>query len=288
MGIDLGKSTNKGTALLKFAHQFQPDPILEDPYLSWFFDKSVAQSLQEDFLGLGLEPTDEVQRFQQIAYWYIVLREKVGDEVITDAITSGCQQLLLLGSGYDTRFLRLPIVQESRVATFEVDLPQTIHDKQVYLTNQLGHIPNGLTLVPLDFNQDDLNRLTHHGFDPTLATAYVWQGVSYYLPQESVSQVLDTVRSQMTPDSVLVFDACSPLMTYKNDQIPGIAASIDRLTEIGEPYLFGMDGDEMKAWLEEKGFQQVKILQQDDLEERFLHRRTLPNNMWYVAIAKVS
>lgn len=58
------------------------------------------------------------------------------------------------------------------------------------------------------------------------------------------------------------------------------------LTEIGEPYRFGMSGDEMKVWLEEKGFQAIEILQQDDLEEQFLHRRTLPNNMWYVAIAR--
>ena len=75
-------------------------------------------------------------------------------------------------------------------------------------------------------------------------------------------------------------------MTVKNDQIPGVAESIDRLTEIGEPYQFGMYGNEMKEWLEEKGFQDIEILQQDDLEERILRKRTLPNNMWYVVAAR--
>lgn len=286
MSFDLGKATNKGTAMIKLAHQFQPEVILPDQYVSWFFDNSTIEYLQKDGLNLGKEPIDDGQRFLQIAYWYIVLREKHGDEVITQAISSGCRQLLLLGAGYDTRFLRLAAVQERGVATFEVDLPGTIEQKQRYLLDRLGHIPAGLTLIPLDFNQDELSRLADHGFDQNLATAYIWQGVSYYLPQASVSQVLDCIRSQMTAGSVLVFDCCSPLMTVKNDRIPGIAASIDKLSEIGEPYLFGMASDEMRTWLQEKGFQEIEILQQDDLEARFLHRRTIPNNMWYVVVAR--
>lgn len=286
MSIDMGKSTNKGTAMMKFAHQFQPDVILEDDYISWFFDDSVAQSLQENSLNIGVEPTNDAQKFQQVAYWYTILREKYGDEIISTAIASGCKQLLLLGAGYDTRFLRIPSIRESSIATFEVDLPKTIEDKQKYLIEKLGHIPPGLILVPLDFNYDNLSSLFRYGFDKTIATAYIWQGVSYYLPKESVSQVLDFIKLQMTPDSVLVFDCCSPLMTFKNDQVPGVEASIDKLAEIGEPYLFGMYGDEMKAWLEERGFQGIEILQQDDLEEKFLRKRTLPSNMWYVAMAR--
>ncbi|MEO1147868.1 MAG: SAM-dependent methyltransferase [Cyanobacteria bacterium J06638_22] len=286
MSLDLGKATNKGTAMMKFAHQFQPDVILDDEYVGWFFDDTVAAALQDDALKLRAEPTNDTQRFLQIAYWYIILREKHGDNVIADAIASGCKQLLLLGSGYDTRFFRIAALKEKGVATFEVDLPETIADKQKHLVDALGHFPEGLTLIPLDFNHDDLDRIYHHGFDKTLATAYVWQGVSYYLPKESVSQVLDFIKAQMTPESVLVFDCCSPLMTVKNDQIPGIAESLDRLTEIGEPYLFGMYGNEIKAWLEEKGFQDIEILQQDDLEERILRKRTLPNSMWYVVVAR--
>jgi methyltransferase (TIGR00027 family) len=287
MNIDLGTSTNKGTALLKFAHQFQPDRILHDEFVSWFFGESIAHALQANALKLGIEPTNEAQEFLHIAYWYTILREIYGDRVITEAIASGCQQLLLLGAGYDTRFFRLPQIREEFVATFEVDLLKTIEDKQEVLINKLGQLPEGLTLIPLDFNQDDLNTLADYGFNRTLATAYVWQGVSYYLPQASVSLVLDFMRSQMTSDSVLIFDACSPLMTYKNDQIPGIAASIDHLNRIGEPFLFGMNSDEMQAWLQNKGFRAIEILQQNDLEAMILRRRTLPNNMWYVVAARV-
>lgn len=285
--MDLGKSTNKGTALLKLVHQFQPNPLFIDDYLSWFFDESIVGYCLENPLDLDIEPKDEDAEFQRIAYWYIVLREKHGDETIEMAIASGCQQLLLLGSGYDTRFFRLPCIRENSIATFEIDKPETIEDKHNCLIKKLGAIPLQLSLVPLDFNHDDLSRIAQYGFDNQIPTVYVWQGVSYYLPQESVSNFLDFIKSQMAPSSIFVFDCCSPLMTFKNDRVPGIVSNVDKLKEIGEPYLFGMESDEMLDWLIAKGFRDVKISQQDDLEVRFMGRRTIPNNMWYVVTAKV-
>lgn len=287
MSIELGKSTNKGTAMLKLVHQFQPNSLFRDDYLSWFFDESIVVSLLKNLPNLEPNPENEDEEFQRIAYWYIALREKHGDETIEKAIASGCQQLLLLGSGYDTRFFRLPCIRENSVATFEIDLPGTIEDKHNCLVNKLGTIPLGLSLVPLDFNHDNLSRISEYGFDNQIPTIYLWQGVSYYLPQESVSHFLDFIKSQMTPSSIFVFDCCSPLMTFKNDRIPGIVSHVDKLQEIGEPYQFGMESDEMAAWLRSKGFRDIEICQQDDLEARFLGKRTLPNNMWYVVTAKV-
>jgi methyltransferase (TIGR00027 family) len=282
MSFNWGKSTNKGTAMMKLAHQFQDELLVRDEYVSWFFDESTINFFKANPFNVEREPIDDAEKFLRIAYWYINLREKYGDEAITKSIESGCKQLLLLGAGYDTRFFRLPCIQENSIATFEVDLPETIDDKKKYLIEKSGDIPQWLTLIPLDFNHDSLLSISNYGFDKNIPTAYIWQGVSYYLPKENVSTVLDFVKEQMAPGSIFVFDCCTPLMTYKNDEIPCIASNIDRLNEIGEPYLFGMYVDEMEAWLKEKGFETIKILQQDELEAKFLNQRTLPDNMWYV------
>jgi methyltransferase (TIGR00027 family) len=286
MSINLGQSTNKGTALVKLAHQFHSQTLFKDEYISWFFDEAVVRYLQEQPWSIDAEPKDDVEKFYRNAYWYIVLREKHGDEAIEAAIASGCKQILLLGSGYDTRFFRLPSIKENSISTFEIDLPKTIEDKRESLIRKLGVIPQGLSLIPLDFNQENLSNISSYGFDNAIPTAYIWQGVSYYLPKESVSNFLDFIQSQMVSGSVFVFDCCSPLMTFKNDRVPGIAYQIDKLNEIGEPFQFGMYSNEMETWLREKGFQDIQILQQDDLEAEFLHRRTLPNNMWYVVTVK--
>jgi len=274
--------------MLKLAHQFQKEVLFRDEYLSWFFDETVVKDFRENPPNFDAPPKNDTEHFKKIAYYYVILREKYVDRAIEEAIAAGCQQILFLGSGYDTRFFRLSFIQENSISTFEIDLPKTIEEKRNCLVKKLGELPPGLTLVPLDFNRDDFDSISRAGFDASLPTAYIWQGVSYYLPRASVSNVLDFLRAKMAPGSVLVFDACSSLMTFKNDLVPGIKSQIDTLLEIGEPFLFGLYAWEMKKWLADKGFRQVETWQQDELEAEFLKRRTLPNNMWYVVTANVA
>ena len=282
MSIRWPNSTNKGTALLKLAHHFHNPHLFQDDCLSWFFDEATIGSLAENPFPIDFPPQDAAQTFQQLVYWYVILREKHGDEVIEKAIASGCQQVLLLGGGYDTRFFRLASIKDNFIPVFEVDLPEIIEDKRRTLTDRLGQIPPLLSLISLDFNTDNLSQIFNGGFQASVPTAYIWQGVSYYLPQASVSRLLDFIRERIAPHSVFWFDCCSLTMIVKSDRRPELAYNIDRLKEIGEPFLFGMDGDKMAGWLRGKGFADIEILQQDDLEEKFLQRRTLPNDMWYV------
>jgi methyltransferase (TIGR00027 family) len=285
MDMEWPSSTNKGTALLKLKHQFDPNRILHDDYINWFFDESTIAKYRNAKPSVNEDPKDPDRKFSRIAYWYAILREKYIDDIIENRIESGCRQLLLLGSGYDTRFFRLPSIRKYSVATFEVDLPETIKEKMTIFKKRLGSLPAGLSLIPLNFNDNDLNGIVRGGFEPALPTVYVWQGVSYYLPEQTVSTVLNFIRTKMATGSLLSFDCCSPLMLIENDEIPGIRFNIERLKQIGEPYIFGMEPKDMKSWLQEKGFQHIDVAMQDDLEMTYLHTRTLPKKMWYVVTA---
>ena len=287
MALEWKSATNKGTALLKLAHQFQTDVLFHDRYVSWFFEESEVESLRKNPLTLLSHPQSEEEYFQYFAYWYVILREKHGDLAIEAAISDHCQQLVLLGAGYDTRFFRLREIQENSVTTFEIDLPETIEEKKRCLSAKLGEIPPNLSLISLDLNVDVLDRLSEYGFESKVPTIYIWQGVSYYLEKDKVSKLLDEIELQMTPGSVFVFDCCSPLMTFENDRIPGINTNIEHLNKIGEPYRFGMYSYEMKDWLKEKGFENIQISQFNELEETFLKKRTFPDNMWYIVTIKM-
>ena len=281
MDIDWPSSTNKGTALLKLIHQSDPDRILQDDYVNWFFDESTkaATSSKSRF---NENSNDSVGAFSQIAKRYTILREKYIDDFIEGSIESGCRQLLLLGSGYDTRFFRLPSIRKYSVATFEVDLPDTIEAKRVVLEARLGSIPAGLSLIPLDLKHADWKGIFQGGFQAAIRTIYVWQGVSYYLPERTVSAVLDFVRREMIDGSYVVFDNCWPLMLVENDEIPGIRFNIERLKEIGEPYIFGMEPEDMKRWLQGKGFRNIQLAQLDELEMVYMKTSTLPKKTWYI------
>jgi len=286
MSLPWPESTNKGTALLKLAHQFQKRVILRDDFLAWFFDSATVDALRADPPDFERRPRSAAEEFQRTAYWYSVLRERHFDEAVTAGVRAGCRQLLLLGAGYDTRFFRLPEIAGRSVAVFEVDRAATIAEKRAGLEAHLGSLPARLFLIPLDLNREPLGTLFDRGLDRHLPTLCVWQGVTYYLPRESVSAVLDYVRDELPSGTRLAFDACGPLMLEANDVIPGIAFNSERLARIGEPYRFGMVPGEMRSWLQEKGFRRIRVASQRVLERRYLGRRTLPCEMWYVVTAR--
>ena len=182
-------------------------------------------------------------------------------------------------------FYDCPVIADRFVDTYEVDLPKAIADKIATLGSHLDLLPNGLHFVPLDFNRDSLAVITEHGFNPFVPTSYVWQGVSYYLPRKSVMEVLDFIQRHMSQGSTLVFDCCSVFMTYVNSKVPGIRVQIERLKKINEPYLFGIESTELKQLLAEKGFKDIRIQTQAELEHLIMKIRTLPENMWYVVTA---
>ena len=280
------ESTSKGTALLKLAHQFQKRVILRDEFLAWFFDAETVDALRTDPPDFDRRPRSAAEEWERIAYWYAVLRERYFDEAVAAGVRSGCRQLLLLGSGYDTRFFRLPEIAGRAVAVFEVDKAATIAEKRAIIEAHLGSLPARLSLIPLDLNREPLGRLFDRGLARKVPTLCVWQGVSYYLPKESVSAVLDFVRGELPSGTRLALDAAGPLMLEANDVIPGIELNIERLSRIGEPYRFGMAPREMRSFLSEKGFRRIRMASQEALERRYLRRRTIPGNMWYVVTAR--
>jgi len=275
------KGTYKGPAMYRLFHQFQENPIIKDEFVNHFFDTSEIDSIKKRLEFIGKEPINDDQKWNSIVYLYAILREKNGDDIISSAIANGCRQILNLGTGYCTRFFRLPVIKEKNVHVIEVDLPEVIENKTYDVRKITGQIPDNLSLVPLDFNRDDLNKLSNYGFNNQHPTVYLWEGVSYYLPVENVSNMLDFIHKNMVTGSAFVFDCCTPLLLYKNDMIPGVNSNIEFLKRMGSPYLFGMNIDEMENWLISKGFENPEILNQDDLEYRYFQNRTIPNNMFY-------
>lgn len=280
------RATNKSTALVRLMQQSLPDVIVRDDYVQWFFDEALLEAIRREPLSSGFTPTNDYERFTQISYRYIDLRERYFDTIIQESVAGGSRQVVSLGAGFDTRCLRLPELKSGSVRLFETDRPDTILEKAAVLKSRLGRLPAGLTLIPLDLNSEGLESIRAHGFDPLLPTTFVMQGLLFYLPKETVSSVLGAIRRDMSDGSLLAFDSCSTLMVRPNDEIPGISVGIRRLAEMGEPLLFAMDAPEMERWLGSMRFGSIRVVQQDELEARLVGTKTIPGNMWYVVSAR--
>lgn len=142
--------------------------------------------------------------FEQVA-----LRTVAIDAVIADAMRGGVSQLVVLGAGLDARAFRLPALGGARV--FEVDHPAT----QAYKRRKTArHTPLARhhALVPVDFSKDALiPALRAAGFDPSVATVWLMEGVTMYLPGAAVEATCRDVRAASAPGSLFALTYMPPL-----------------------------------------------------------------------------
>ncbi len=138
---------------------------------------------------------------QRCEFFDRTLREAVAPES-----GPGVEQVVMLGSGWDTRAygdLKVPGVR-----FFEVDQPPTARAKQAALS-AAGIETAHVTFVETDFDQHGwLESLQQHGFDPFLRTHVLWEGVSYYLAEDAVWSTFGAVE-KLAPGSRIAFDYLS-------------------------------------------------------------------------------
>jgi methyltransferase (TIGR00027 family) len=156
------------------------------------------------------------------------------------------------GAGFDSRAYRFRKML-SHAQVIEVDAQPTQEYKKQRIQKNLGEgLPN-LTYVSIDFARDDIrNALQAGGFREGAKTFYIWEGVSMYLPEKSVREMLQLVASHSAPGSSIVLDYANSLGIEITKQAPqgpvGIAASW------GEPWIFGVPGANGEDFFRELGF----------------------------------
>ena len=167
---------------------------------------------------------------------HVTLRMAAIDTAVREAVTVGCDQLVVLGAGLDARALRLPYLGTTDV--YEVDHPATQATKQRRIEHARCRA-RSLTFVPVDFEVDSLDlRLDAAGHDPLRATVWVWEGVTPYLNAEAVESTLRTVGARSAPGSGLA-------MTYAvAARVPMPMITRLAFSALSEPIVTTMTPDE--------------------------------------------
>ena len=102
---------------------------------------------------------------------HLIARTRFIDDLIEEAATTGAEQYVILGAGYDLRAHRLDLPSSLRV--FEVDQAEVQARKRSKLPENLTNSDN-VTYVAVDFTHQSLaEQLTAAGFDigkPTVFT----------------------------------------------------------------------------------------------------------------------
>ena len=175
------------------------------------------------------------------------------DAVLEESLKTGTRQVVILGAGLDSRAYRFDGVMQN-VRVFELDLPQTQSYKKNRVLEIVGRFPNHVTFAPIDFTtQSLLDVLTGAGYDRKAKTIFIWEGVTMYIPEAAVDSTLRFVAGNAAPGSRIVFDYF--LESALRAPTPDLKDTTRRVASVGEPFVFGMPGENATAFVKQRGLE---------------------------------
>jgi methyltransferase (TIGR00027 family) len=166
----------------------------------------------------------------------VEVRTRWFDEALTRTVAAGIAQVAILAAGMDARTYRLDLPAATRV--FEVDQPEVIAYKASVLGALGSRAPTcARVALAADLAGDWPTALCAAGFDPTVATGWVVEGLLQYLDEPTVSTLFARLDALSAPRSVLLYEVASSAMIDS----PVVAPLRSMMAELGAPWTFGTD-----------------------------------------------
>lgn len=266
-------------AMMRAAHVMMDDEpkILDDKFAlklcgipdSATFHTAMAgmeQNLSSKFPNLPVKTILEAVRSG------IIVRSRIAEQRLIEAIERGISQYVILGAGLDSSAYRLAEVA-NKLHVFEVDFPATQQWKLARLKDVDPQLLNLATFVSVDFEKESLfERLTQNGFDPAKPTFFSWLGVVWYLSDEAIFATLENITS-LECDSEVVFEyPVTTELVYPADR-----QVMEMLTqtgaERGEPFRAGFDPVDLTRRVKGLGFDTVEDLSPARMQELYFKNR---------------
>lgn len=133
----------------------------------------------------------------------VLCRKRYARDQVRRALDAGIGQVVMLGAGLDT--LAYEVAAPAGVPAFEVDMPENIAYKRDRLRAVFGGVPDGVRLVPVRFETDDLaGSLARQGFRAEVPAIFVWEAVTQYLTEDGIRRTLAFLATAAT-GSRLIF-----------------------------------------------------------------------------------
>ncbi len=196
---------------------------------------------------------------------FLAARSALAEVTVREAVErDGVRQVVLLGAGLDTMFLRLGL--DASVCCIEADLMRTQAWKRARL-EELHFDTSHVHYVPLDLRESSFAECLARGspFDPAKESCFVWLGVVPYLSRQVTLDALAQMRGTVVFDFGEPLDACSPSSRRRFERR---AMSV---RAAGEPWLTQWNLEELTEELKRIGFDRVQMCGPQELADYFLN-----------------
>ncbi len=266
--------SSQGVTFLRALSQYERHPVLRNPdYLAAKFLSPAHSLILKLARPWWARPI--LAKIHPGAYFFQISRIRFGDEALVKALNEGIEQVVILGAGNDTRAIRFQdLLVEKKVRVLELDIPATQAWKTQKIIDTWGALPQHVSYVPIDFNltslEDALMGQYSVPYDKSLKTLFFWEGVSYYLNAEAVDSVLDFIVTNSHSESLLVFDYLHLAVLEGRATPYGARETLEKTRERGEPFTFGIEQDQIGAYLKKHGLDLLVYMTPDEATTQYL------------------
>lgn len=190
-----------GIAATRALESERPDRLVDHPYAAAFVaavPSSIPTGLRWPQAGAAVS---EVEAFFLQSTSYIGVRTRFFDDVLTAACREGCEQVVILAAGLDSRAYRLE--WPPGVPLFEIDQPDVLAFKNQVLDSQGAVAACVRYTVGINLQDDWPAALRGAGFDPAVPTAWLAEGLLMYLPAQAETRLYAGIHDMSAPGSQL-------------------------------------------------------------------------------------
>jgi methyltransferase (TIGR00027 family) len=180
-----------GVAVIRAHESQRADRLYLDPLAQAFVDAAREGFSAERWASL-LELADQFYEGRSVAV-------RLVDDRVRDAVDAGIEQIVIVGSGLDTRAFRMEL--PTKVTVFEIDLPELFVFKERVLADQATSPTCRRRVVAADLREDWTTPLRESGFDPDAPTLWVDEGALAFLPPDPRRDAVVTLTQLSAPGS---------------------------------------------------------------------------------------
>ena len=238
--------TSRWVAANRALENEHPSPLYRDPYARELAGEAGFDVLYAMRSAAGMGSFAGPDPF-------LTIRTRFFDDGLLSAVRgSSIDQVVILAAGMDARAFRLE--WPAGVRLFEVDRNDVFDHKEAVLSRLQAHPSCDRRVVRQDLAASWVPALAASGFDPARKSAFLAEGLLYYLDADAVSSLFDALRGIAAPGSWLGVDAMNPEVLTS----PFMASYLKRLDELGCPWKFGMADPD--AFLSSRGWHSSFVL----------------------------
>lgn len=208
-------ATATGVAVGRALASMGPNPLIEDPFAEPLV-RAVGVDVFVKMVDGEIDFSDDPAFSQLMMAQGMAVRTRYFDDFFAAATGAGLRQAVILASGLDARTYRLPWPAGTLV--YEVDQPQVIEFKTRTLAG-LGAEPAAtLRAVGIDLRNDWPAALRANGFDTTVPTAWIAEGLLVYLPPEAQDRLFDNITELSAPGSRLATEHVPNMDAFSDEK----------------------------------------------------------------------